>query len=912
MASSVTQLVPPQPNATSPSLKEQGAAIDRLSKENFDLKMKIHFLEQALNKHSEDDIKEILSENVELKSSNIKLEKEVKALRSSQPDQEEITYLKERIESYEVEVERLRTIAEENESRPASGVPSSSSGTLVEIDDLKHENAELRRDLGVQTSMLTSRNKEKDRLYLEIEELKLALRRNGRNGSMLSESRWDRSPSRTFGAPPSRASNAPRSRGSDIGVGSTYSNTGRDYLETKNAELRDQLAAQRAECQDLGRQLKEAWENFEALDKEYGLEFEKLDQNLQAVNQELQAARSERDEILKLYDEKAADFKRLQDEAQNGFNLLEGDIEEAYAEQERLRESIQDRDDNYNSLQKEMKTLSEELVVLEDNAEANRKRIGDLEQEREYANREIETLENNLSESSNQIERLNVQLESSQNEISFLREEQDSDKIKIGDLETSLRTTEITLQGEKEKADDLEKRIADERDQRELISGREKQEVQKVMNDLNREASGAQDEARRLRQSLASREEELSTWKSRLEELETGLREALGHEDNRSGLLNSVLKLQEDMDTNSRELELTRSRLDEKEQILRHRDSLLENQGLEHRRLTEEITRERNARKADKQSFEQSLKAHQQASRSISQNNSKISELETLRDRDRKKLSQLEASLKGQLTERNDLLLSLWKRLSAICGGDWAHSHSLINGNLPSMEVIGNILFWPGFSKNLILAVRTVESITEGFRTRIDETEKQLKARYETFQHELDNRTERIEYLEEYAQGVRTPTNEHPHPELAKLESENRLLRAELSLYHKKERSPSRDSSRTNSFDVRTARASLMRHHSSSAVERLEGRRASQPAPINHAPIQQPPHEPGQEKWLHRLRELEKRLKAEREARLLDRTAARKRLAEGRQENEELRLELQREKLLSSGRVSGRNSRQVE
>jgi len=53
----------------------------------------------------------------------------------------------------------------------------------------------------------------------------------------------------------------------------------------------------------------------------------------------------------------------------------------------------------------------------------------------------------------------------------------------------------------------------------------------------------------------------------------------------------------------------------------------------------------------------------------------------------------------------------------------------------------------------------------------------------------------------------------------------------------------------------------------------------------------------GSEKWIHRLRELERRLKAEREARLLDRSGARKRLEERDAVNEELRMELERERM---------------
>ena len=51
------------------------------------------------------------------------------------------------------------------------------------------------------------------------------------------------------------------------------------------------------------------------------------------------------------------------------------------------------------------------------------------------------------------------------------------------------------------------------------------------------------------------------------------------------------------------------------------------------------------------------------------------------------------------------------------------------------------------------------------------------------------------------------------------------------------------------------------------------------------------------EKWIHRLHELEKRLKAEREGRLLDRSGARKRLEERDAENQRLRDQLQRERV---------------
>lgn len=133
------------------TLKEQSSTIDRLSKENFDLKVRIHFLNESLNKRSEEGIKEMISENVELKSDKLKIQKDNQGLKRKLRDlekelkdqsdresmlnhdpeasdeenhrdaaqNEEVEFLRERVETYESEVERLRSegLAKETEKR---------------------------------------------------------------------------------------------------------------------------------------------------------------------------------------------------------------------------------------------------------------------------------------------------------------------------------------------------------------------------------------------------------------------------------------------------------------------------------------------------------------------------------------------------------------------------------------------------------------------------------------------------------------------------------------------------------------------------------------------------------------------------------------------------------------------------
>lgn len=59
------------------TLKEHRSTVERLGKENFDLKMKIHFLDQALQARSDESVKDMITENVQLKSDKLRLERTI-------------------------------------------------------------------------------------------------------------------------------------------------------------------------------------------------------------------------------------------------------------------------------------------------------------------------------------------------------------------------------------------------------------------------------------------------------------------------------------------------------------------------------------------------------------------------------------------------------------------------------------------------------------------------------------------------------------------------------------------------------------------------------------------------------------------------------------------------------------------
>lgn len=121
------------------TLKEQSFIIDRLQKENFDLKIKVFYLNEKLEKQSDEGIKEMMKENVDMKVKLAEGMRERKALKKrvrelekkieemggekeGEEDDGELWELRERVERYEVEIEELTRKAEkERKMREETG-----------------------------------------------------------------------------------------------------------------------------------------------------------------------------------------------------------------------------------------------------------------------------------------------------------------------------------------------------------------------------------------------------------------------------------------------------------------------------------------------------------------------------------------------------------------------------------------------------------------------------------------------------------------------------------------------------------------------------------------------------------------------------------------------------------------------
>jgi len=1050
----------PQSNLT---LKEQNSKIDKLTKENFDLKLKIHFLDQALQNRSDEGVKDMINKNVQFQTDLTNERKESQSLRrrirelekklrdveeeladtkenaantylSSHQEMEiEINELRQQLDFSQVRITKLsaenlanefekrkmaeyvaamrerptsrenpsadeadmwkdlletetarreqaeddvrklkeqllllkteRPSTEESSTRPEkrdrghttswsgfsegtrsrNGAVSGSSVTLVE--QLRLENIELRRDLGAQTSMLTSRNKERERLQQEIEDLKITSRKGDGTRSLAGDSILERSASRARQRSPSRFS--ARNGASQI------NESERDEYERREGMLRDQNAQLRLDYRDLEREAQARMDYITQLE----LELKTTEDDLGSAVEDLKSLQKERDDALRAleyreaeYEKLMDDYKKLEEEALANIEGLEDNVQHTERSRQQLTIELKNRNEDFTALQQELRALGTKMLQIEDDREVSLKRIRSLEQDLEDATQEVDLLEQRLRETNEKNQRLEVTQESMRGEITFLREEQEADKVKIGDLQNTLSAAQQAVQDERDKMQELEENLLEERRQRDIIDNQSKQDIQKVINELNDDNTKNKDDIRKLRRNLSSKENEADTFKSRLEELESSLQHALGNPNgSHTSLLQDIERLQDDLEDTAQQLDEARAIIADKDRLIKNRDTLLESTGLESRRLSDLLDKERQARKHDQHQYDQSQRGSATHLRAIANHETKIMELETARGQDRRKLNNLENQYREQLDDRNKLLLSLWTRLSTLCGAEWVQQHKVVNGEIPSVDSISRGL--TPFNRNIVEAIKQIESLVGGFKTKIRGVEKSLLKDYETLEHTLNARVKRMDALERSVQNtqaqidaqraeeinrLRPTASRSPSigedgrrrlskantEELNKLRIEVKTLRTELKFHRQQPSSLAQEKLAQEAAAVANRRSStigtgvsstgpaskvgqaiankLLRHHSTSAVDMLHQAKADADngTSTNRQPIviATPPIQPSEQRWVHRLKELERRLKAEREARLLDRRGARQRLEEKSAENQELKGQLERER----------------
>ncbi|GLB41147.1 putative centrosomin N-terminal motif 1 [Lyophyllum shimeji] len=751
------------------TLRDQEKHIDNLKKENFSIKLRVHFLEEQLAKLAPDQIDAALKQNInlkievqqrgmemkKLKKLVLELERELDRLqRAGGGSRNRERELEEKLEERERELKELR--------RRKSGVDDDA------FRELEAQNADLEEQLQNAKGMIEEN-------LDEIDQLKEMLERRGDESvaeSSSGEGRRERLKRRV------------------------------EELETDNEELRarleehaeiiaqkedekedllDEINALRLEMEDIQRRREaESLERSESRAQilEEREEREAVEDNLNAVKDKLAAAlielqQKEDDIELKAHeiDDLVAEHQRILEVVDNEWR---GEVEEARGQVEELRDALAERDAESKELRLTISDLEANTNELHAKFEAA---LAHLEEESEKKDVEIEGLNNAMEKLSGQIYALEDENDKIREEAERLHEEDAAERERLEALAATLKEKLAPLKAElQEKTEALEEctssihahrarqeELAQHIDHLDRELQRERQARERAEADLDAADKEHDAELRRERRALegkesalqsalndlarvqsllSQREADLAAVQNALQTLEAESKR-LGetHTTARFSLQLEADRLKRDLERVEAELARARKELEERDAKERDRDGALDRLHAENRDMASQLAAQTQARLniAEKlDGVQGTLKA---AEAEVAAYKTKVAELEQRLSKDQRALLSAENQYRDQLTERNTLLLTIYQYMDKILGVDKTPKKS---GHAETKPFTN----FGVFHDNLITRLKALSQIQLQFDQRCKEVEGRFTEKLNDMRKQLDHRWKQIEKFE--------------------------------------------------------------------------------------------------------------------------------------------------------------------
>lgn len=365
------------------SLREQENVIDKIEKENFGLKLKIHFLEEALRKTGPGFSEAALKENTELKVDKVTMQRELHRYKKH------LTMAERDLESYRQQMQDLqekakRKYVDESQRADMDGLRQTLQDREADIDELHRQLNQNKQD-----------HDQIDKLRDNIDDLEAELREKDR-----------------------------------------VINEREDELE----DLKDKLEDAKDQAKDS--ELK-AIESGEAAQLKEDLEesrdtVQELEHNICRLEEQVEDMKDKLEDATTQKDRAEQDLEELQEEMSNKSVVTKGlsrQIEEKLA---RLQDELDQSSKDYAALEKELAEVNQENQDLESTLQNLRHEHGAYEQDQEALLTKVQELESELLAQADEKDLLQSRHESLTNESSSLREESHKLEKEAQDLEKRL------------------------------------------------------------------------------------------------------------------------------------------------------------------------------------------------------------------------------------------------------------------------------------------------------------------------------------------------------------------------------------------------------------------------------------------------------------------------------------------
>ncbi|KAM0282658.1 hypothetical protein ACHAO9_010139 [Fusarium lateritium] len=479
------------------SLREQENVIDRIEKENFGLKLKIHFLEEALRKAGPGFSEAALKENTELKVDKVTMQRELhkykKHLTTAEKDLE--SYRQQMLEvqdkakrkyanqNNQAEMEKLQRVLEDREAdiEDLQRQLHQQKGNSDQVDKLQDDIGDLEADIQEKNRLLGEREDELEDLKDQMEALR-----------------------DTVGEAEEKAKDAQRKM---LALEEKTQHKHNDELEDAKETIQD--------LEDSIRRLEEQVEDAKTKMEDAVAEKERAENDLEELQDNMANKSVVTKGLSRQIEEKVARLQQELDQAGEDYATLEKEHSQTTQENNSLQSTVKELKKNQDRFDRERNALStrieqlevdlnsriDEKNMLQSRHEALTSESKSMQKEIEKLEREVQDLEDGLAEEREhalEIEKdirgqYKVEMDRLNDEISDLQAEiREKDNLYDNDSEKwemEKQTLESERHRAEEKAAGLQRTIDRLREAEGTLSDKESKLQEAIQSEVERHRS---------------------------------------------------------------------------------------------------------------------------------------------------------------------------------------------------------------------------------------------------------------------------------------------------------------------------------------------------------------------------------------------------------------------------------------
>ena len=512
------------------SLREQENVIDKIEKENFGLKLKIHFLEEALRKAGPGFSEAALKENTELKVDKVTMQKELhqyrKTLRAAEADVD--LYRQQLLEMQE---KVMRKHANEGQREELDLLRKDLEDKEIELDQLRKQGDRF-DDLQDKVHDLEAELREKDRVINdredEVDDLKDEVEKQANTISGLQEAVKD--------------------------------------AQRRNVELDEKAQA----SEDLA----DAKETIEDLERA-----------LERLKNEAEDAKEDRQEAFRERDRAQGDLEELQDEMANKSITTKGLSRQIEEKANRLQDALDDLREKHSALEEQhgdkiqdIKKLQDQMEDLRQDSDVQKQRLMDrlervqsesegVVRERSVLATKVEALRTELEQKGDEKDLLQVRHDALTSESASLQKDLSKSRRNVEELEDKLKHEQaVALASERDIRDEYKKEL----DRLHAKNDSLKETVEQLNDKIEDLQAESEEKAAGLQRTIDRLQEADGTWSGKEMMLQQALQSEKDRHRNEEAVLTRQIKdLTEDVEIQRKALEEVRSELSDVREELR-------------------------------------------------------------------------------------------------------------------------------------------------------------------------------------------------------------------------------------------------------------------------------------------------------------------------------------------------------